>query len=101
MSKYKATDDMLNEYCADLAASQAREAKLREAVILCKYAAGHPEKVYGITKNALALPTDDTALKEAIKQGKREILLKAATEFDSRGEFQGHGESLRKMADEL
>jgi hypothetical protein len=134
LSKYQASDELLNECCLDLdrveaerdaatadfnemrdmavkemarwareaGASQARKAKLREAVILCKYAAGHPEKVYGITKNALALPTDDTALKEAIKQGQREILLEAADVLDTFASKRcGHSDEIRRMADEI
>ena len=59
----------IGKWSREAGASQAREAKLREAIILCKYAAGHPDKVYEITKNALALPTDDTALKELLAEG--------------------------------
>jgi hypothetical protein len=58
---------------------------------------------YGSEKldEVLALPTDDTALQQAIKQGQREILLKAAdfgTAIDDRGVLKFE---LRKMAEEL
>jgi uncharacterized small protein (DUF1192 family) len=89
-------------WAREAGASQAGEAKLREALeALAKLGNGD---VFGsslgnqMAFNAFCLPYDDTALKEAIKQGQRETLLEAAAEFDSRGEFQGHGESLRRMA---
>jgi hypothetical protein len=55
---------------------------------------------YGSEKldEVLALPTDDSALKEAIKQGQREVLLKAANKLN-------YGDiaytELRKMAEEI
>ena len=62
---------------AELAASQAREAKLREALeALAKLGNGC---VFGsslgnqMAFNAFCLPYDDTALQEAIKQGQRAV----------------------------
>jgi hypothetical protein len=58
----------------DLAAAEAREAKLREALEWCSR--GMPD--YQPARQALAMPADDSALKEALKQAKREALLEAA-----------------------
>ena len=94
----------------ELAASQAREAKLREALshLYAEYEyqesignvpIGRIEKDFASIR--LALPSDDSALKEAIKQGQREILLKAAdfgTAIDDRGVLKFE---LRKMAEEI
>ncbi len=78
LSKYKASDEMLNECCDDLAASQAREAKLREALSeIDDHAPWGGDNVddyirwmRDVAKQALALSADDSALKEAIKQAK-------------------------------
>jgi hypothetical protein len=72
----------------ELAECQAREAKLREAMVsvLCNHdGVACFEGSDGdrrVIDDALALPTDDTALKEAIKQAKREALLEAAERFE-------------------
>jgi hypothetical protein len=59
-----------------LAEGQAREAKLREGL---SYAASCLRTDgYDPIDKVLAMPTDDTALKEVIKQAKREALLEAA-----------------------
>lgn len=52
-----------------LAECQVREAKLREALKTASDIIGHPEDGFSIyLANMLALPQDDTALKEAIKR---------------------------------
>lgn len=84
--------------------SQAREAKLRSA--LSEYATDECREGWTAIE-ALALPTDDTALREAIKQAKREALMEAAKWFDEMEPYSGTGrdtaaaESLRRMAEEL
>jgi hypothetical protein len=114
LSKYQASDEMLNECCADLdrlkaerdtalriseqhcdvvnnmvmqlAASQAREAKLREALETVKVdlidgrlfaAVVDTKSWHHRVLNAIALPTDDTALQEAV-----EAALQDSPEFD-------------------
>jgi hypothetical protein len=72
-----AAADEIERLKAELAASQAREAKLREALeALAKLGNGC---VFGsslgnqMAFNAFCLPYDDTALQEAIKQGQRAV----------------------------
>ena len=87
-----------DEAAEELAASQAREAKLRE---FCNFAYRDvPMNDYASEKldEVLALPSDDSALKEAIKQGQREILLKAA---DTIEHDPGDAGWLRRMEDEI
>jgi hypothetical protein len=62
----------VGKWSREAGASQAREAKLREG--LTKIAANTVNWYTSIqdAQAALALPTDDTALQEAIKQAKRE-----------------------------
>ena len=103
------------KWSREAGASQAREAKLREALETVKvdlidgrlFAAvvdtksWHPRVL-----NAIALPTDDTALKEAIKQGQREILLKAADWWDQDDNLipRAHSRArkeFRRMAEEI
>ncbi len=54
-----------------LAASQAREAKLREALEHI-----HPDNIHDMERRrkALALPTDDSALQERLKQERERIV---------------------------
>jgi len=83
----------LHEVSVDWQCGQAREAKLRAALhkyrdsVLFRIGTGSPyrnvaQEYFDFIKPILALPTDDTALKEAIKQAKREALLEAAECFD-------------------
>jgi hypothetical protein len=108
----------VKKYCADahtathtkLAASQAREAYFRECLHNC-YGVdedGVEYINYATIKEALALPTDDTALKDAINLGQVEILLEAAEAIIKDAARIGsdwvsahHADTLRKMADEL
>jgi uncharacterized small protein (DUF1192 family) len=126
LSKYQASDEMLNECCSDLdrrkaerdaaikeigkwareaGASQAREAKLREALeSLAKLGNGG---VFGsslgnqMAFNAFCLPYDDTALKEAIKQGQREVLMEAADLCEGYTWADSVQKSIRRMAEEI
>ncbi len=99
LSKYKASDEMLNECCDDLAASQAREAKLREALSeIDDHAPWGGDNVddyirwmRDVAKQALALSADDSAL------------LEAAERFNSPS-YPYHEmvcQALRRMAEEL
>lgn len=85
MSGYKigmAEEAVIANLTAKLAESQAREAKLREALDRLARLGNWPH--YGnsvgndIAKEALALPQDDTALKEYRKK----VLLEAAGRLD-------------------
>lgn len=78
-----------------LAASQAREAKLREALEKIDV---HYMALPQYACDALTTPADDTALQESIKQAKRDALLEAADTlgFGKMAEFK-----LRRMAEEL
>ncbi len=69
----------ITHYCTQLAAGQSREAKLREAMlsVLCD-----PEGVpcfsgsdgdRAVIAEALALPTDDAALKERLKEEREKV----------------------------
>jgi hypothetical protein len=88
----------------ELAASQAREAKLRELLTQFELWESYDDPETPI-KDALAhIDTDDTALKEAIKQAKREALLEAAEWFDNNPYHHFTNDSaskLRRMAEEL
>jgi hypothetical protein len=91
------------KWAREAGASQAREAKLREALEWC----GKYEEDDHPANQVLALPTDDTALQEAIKQGQREVLMKAAEKFctmdSAEADWEGEWASdhLRKMAEEI
>jgi len=92
------------KWSREAGASQAREAKLREALeglVSWVYASAHwgctPLKVI-YAQAVLALPTDDTALQEAIKQGQREVLMEAAEWFN---EGDPAWYRLKEMAEEL
>lgn len=103
------------EAAEELAECQAREAKLRTALEM--YLMPMPDKdttVMAIliaatetAMQALALPTDNTALKEAIKQAKRDVLLEAAEKFctmdSAEADWEGEWASdhLRRMAEEI
>jgi hypothetical protein len=86
-------------WAREAGASQAREAYFREALNqLWANTRLSTAEVTSIIKATFTIPSDDSALKEAVKQGQREILLKAANKLN-------YGDiaytELRKMADEL
>jgi hypothetical protein len=85
----------------ELAESQAREAKLRKVLELAEV--WRTKTLFAMRRDmyeaAIALPADDTALKESIKQAKREALLEAAEWFRRHGHLRWVTE-LRKMAEE-
>jgi hypothetical protein len=89
----------------ELAAAEAREAKLREAIHFIREYVGE-ERLPALPGwswfDALNLPADDTALKEALKQAKREALLEAA-EYVGRNVYdtREYAEKLRQMVEEL
>ncbi len=86
------------EMCVQLAASQAREQQLREALEKCRNLCEHPEDITLITKNALALHHDgDTAL----KQYGAKLLRDAAEWFDNNWCDDPVAYRLNRMADEL
>ncbi len=62
-----AKEKAYNKLMDSLAASQAREAKLREAIGTVCEGWTLPEGVRKTLEKALALPADDTALKERLK----------------------------------
>lgn len=98
----------LHEVSLDWQASQAREAKLREALdristddIICCTAWDTEDRCMNVADHALALPTDDTALREY----RRKVLLEAAErlrEVDSYMRLFGTTPEklLRRMAEE-
>jgi hypothetical protein len=103
-----------------LAESQAREARLREALEFIKESMSVVDS-YECAWKALAFPIDDTALKEAIKQAKQEVidkyekdvriksfkaakreaLLEAADKCDEDYRYKVLSKHLRRMAGEL
>jgi len=95
-----------------LAESQAREQKMRDAMNLAIYQhAGKGDSRMNhwtaVFYNVLNAPSDSTALDSAIRQAKREALLEAAVKVS---DYHGKhfvdnalncGDVLRKMADEI
>lgn len=63
---------------AELAASQAREKVLREALMHCSTDEGPEQAWVNAAREALALPADDTALCQAIRAAKEEMRERAA-----------------------
>jgi hypothetical protein len=92
------------KWAREAGASQAREVALRELLTQFELWESYDDPETPI-KDALArIGSDDTALKEVIKQGQREILLKAADWFnacDERIDNNSAENQLRKMAEEL
>ena len=91
-----------------LAESQAREAKLREALDIAMVGGDYLPVERAQLERVLTIPADDTALKEAIKQAKREALLEAAeavikdaARIGSDWVSAHHADTLRKMAREI
>jgi hypothetical protein len=102
------------DLATERAAGQAREAKLRDALssIVEVTCIEHQDGCATIiaadippsAKAALAIPADDTALKDAIRQAKREALIEAADSFDTGFRFSEASwvrDELRRMAGEL
>jgi chromosome segregation ATPase len=84
--------------------SQAREAKLREALEKIATNTIHWYASIQDAKAALALPADDTALQEAIRQAKQEVLLEAAEAVSHQNFRNGNpwaSETIRRLAEEL
>ena len=82
----------------------AREAKLRKALEKIANSTIHWYSSIQDAKEALAIQADDTALQEAIKQAKREVLLEVADWFDDGYECSAANNvarELRRMAEEL
>jgi hypothetical protein len=74
--------DEIDRWAREAGASQAREASLRKLLEGFEIYETYDDPETPI-KNALArIGSDDTALKEAIKQGQREALLEAAEWFN-------------------
>jgi len=92
-----AAADEIERLKAELAASQARQAQLLKQLwsvnkwmrsgfirAVCSYGQNFTESkrsfldTYDMYEKAISNPSDDTTLQEAIKQGQREALLKAA-----------------------
>ena len=98
--KYK--EFFARDYEAQLAASQAREAKLREALEHYRNMAS-PRSWDGSPANAaLALPTDDTALRERLNAAQVAVLRQAATMCrDNHGTASLTAKQLDNMTDEL
>jgi DNA repair exonuclease SbcCD ATPase subunit len=70
------------DLAAERAAGQAREAKLRDALRKIATNTIHWYASIQDAEAALAIPADDTALKETIQQAKRDALLEAADEIE-------------------
>ena len=75
-----------------LAESQSREVKLRKALEKIANNTIHWYSSIQDAKEALAIQADDTALQEASRQAKREVLMEALTCTT---------EEIRRMAEEL
>jgi hypothetical protein len=92
----ESSDDLRDAY-RQLAESQAMVKVLREALDTYTKNVG----MYGDTaRDALALPSDSTALDSAIRQAKREALLEAVEIIESEGVSFGCRD-LNRMANEL
>ena len=94
-------EHLVNE---QLAESQAHDAKLRDALEKIANNTIHWYASIQDAKEALTLPADDTALKEAIMQTKREVLLEVAEWFDDGYECSAANNiarELRRMAEEI
>jgi len=99
----------LNIQGKQLAECQAREKVLRDAFAdISKDATSFDDEWCGaIADEALAIPSDSTALDAMLKQAKREALLEAADWFERTEEFVESGKdiiaagALRNMAKEL
>ena len=92
------------DLATERAAGQAREAKLRDALRKISSNTIHWYASIQDAKAALAMPADDTALKDAIRQAKREALIEAADSFDTGFRFSEASwvrDELRRMAGEL
>ena len=98
MTGYKigmAEEAVIADLTAKLAKCQAREAKLREA--LEYYFKQYPHIMKGYILDSLALPHDDTALKEYRKK----VLLETANELaDTYPHLTVSVQLLRRMAEE-
>lgn len=97
MSGYKigmAEEAVIADLTAKLAESQAREAKLREALEYMIAEAKLTGFQYEVCRQAVNEPQDDTALKEY----RKEVLLEAANAFED-GAFETPW-GLRRMAEE-
>ena len=80
--------DERDAYRQQLTASQAREAKLWEALNYATSCLGTDGN--DPIDNILALPQDDTILQEALKQAECKALMKVANVFDEMGGFDGY-----------
>lgn len=72
----RAVGDLVDEarrLRTELATSQAREKVLREALMHCSTDEGPEQAWVNAAREALALPADDTALRQAIKEAKKEM----------------------------
>ena len=105
---YADADDVLRPYIRrleeQLAESQAREARLRDALTRISTNTIHWYASIQNAKEALAMHTDDTALKEAIKQAKRKALLEAADWLgtdDNDVELMTAADEIKSMAEAL
>jgi hypothetical protein len=100
---------IVNELRELLAGCQAREEHYRATLEM--FLMPMPDKsttvmdlLLAVTESAmeaLALHQDDTALKEAIKQAKREVLMEAADKCDEDYRYKVLSKHLRRMAEEL
>jgi len=89
----------IGKWSREAGASQAREAKLRELLTQFELWESYDDPETPI-KDALARigSSDDTALKEAIRQGQREVLMEAAEWFN---EGDPAWYRLKEMAEEI
>jgi hypothetical protein len=101
---------LLKTAIVDLCESQAREAALRKIVAEFELFETYDDPETPIRDALERIGSDDTALKEAVKQGQREALLEAADIadgywVDTFSEYQSYkldvGDKLRKMAGEI
>ena len=102
--KYK--EFFARDYEAELAASQAREAVLRAAMLsiadYCRIWGGEAERARKLLEDYLARPTDDTALRERLNAAQVAVLRQAATMCrDNHGTASLTAKQLDNMTDEL
>jgi hypothetical protein len=98
----KVFEDGYSRRLGELTENQAREAKLREALEKIANNTIHWYSSIQDAKEALDMPTEDTALQEAIKQAKREALEEAAKFIEKQSLPDRYSEPcLEHFADEI
>jgi hypothetical protein len=90
----------IGKWARDAGASQAREAQLRELLTQFELWESYDDPETPIRDALARIGSDDTALKEAIKQAKKDALFDAADMFVQQSRHEASYE-LRRMAEEI